>query len=473
MNKNIRQISQNIQNNRLPEENIPQLFNYMADHYTVLAEVRLAMHYFTFYEAYYDEEGTWSADACGMVDRINLMIKDNILHFKNGDSREAAIKDIDSVRQEITRRMSALTAYTDIFQNCEYILNRLEYRFKNIEASVDDIEFSKEILRYIFDSEDNLMINEKIKDIIGQLPVRMTKQRYFEIIKESLGAYLGSEAAAFDSFLYMLKTSAMLKPEEGMEALYPGLWEKKEFLLRTDYKNISREIYEKALGMLKAAVLILETETSIYFSLQEIVNELYTITLCIPYSGMTDSGADKAKSAAITVIGGINDIFGRREKCDIPDRLIEALTGLEGVQEELSLTLQFLENAFYEVGKNHKALTASLVLEQPFLVLGWSQKLLSNSLFIDFIKEPEEAAIVDEDRIELETQVMLQELTAFFLKHDKMISRAVMANTINKVPVFFQNHREIMDYVIYSLTRCSDPYEKATCIEIIRQIMQA
>jgi len=46
-----------------------------------------------------------------------------------------------------------------------------------------------------------------------------------------------------------------------------------------------------------------------------------------------------------------------------------------------------------------------------------------------------------------------------------------MANTMNKLPVFFKDHKEVMDYVRYSLERCSDIHEKIACIEIIRDIM--
>ena len=46
-----------------------------------------------------------------------------------------------------------------------------------------------------------------------------------------------------------------------------------------------------------------------------------------------------------------------------------------------------------------------------------------------------------------------------------------MANTLNKLPVFFKNHSEVMDYVLYSLNKCSDLAEKYACIEIINEMM--
>lgn len=470
MDKIIRQISREIQNSKQLEQNIPQLFNYMADDYQVFAGVRLAMHYFTFYEAFCDDEYSWSKDTEAVISKVNHIIHDNILFNQSGKERENAILELDSIRKDIMKRMNSMTTYADIFQNYEYVLNRLEYRFKEMGDAVDEEEFSKEILRYIFDSEDNFVINEKIKEIIGQLPIRITKQKYFELLMESLGVYLGAEGASFDTYLYMIRTSAMLYREEGMEELYPMLWEKKEYLSKLDYKDMTKDNYEKALSILQAATFMLETETTVFFGLQEIVNEVYALLLCSPYSGMVDNANADAGKAAITIIKDINNIFIQQEKRELSTEIMDQFTELEGVQEELSFEIEVMENALYELNQNQATLIQSLMLDQFKQVLLSTQSLLSNSLFIDF-EEQVDAPVVDEVRLKKESENLEQDLKDLFTSHDRMIGRAVMANTLNKVPVFFKDHKDVMDYVCYSLERCSDEYEKAACIEIINEIM--
>lgn len=470
MDKKIKQISQDIQKGKQLEENIPVLFNYMADHYQITAEVRLAMHYFTLYESYCDDEYHLSTEAGNAISKINNIIYDNILQSQSGTILKEAIFEIDAIRQDIMKHVKALTAYTDMFQNFEYVLNRLEYRFEGEVTSVDEEEFSKEILRFIFDSEDNLLINERIKEIIGQLPVRITKQKYFEILKESLSIYLGADGSSFDTFIYILRTCAMINHEEDMAALYPDLWDKTEHLLHLEYKDITFENYDKAVNTLKAATLFLETEISVYFELQEIINEVYTMLLCSAYSGMVLSDFYDAKNAANSIISDINSAFILKEKKDISVDLLAKFTDLEGVQEELAFETDVMENAFYEIGENQKAFVKSLMLEQSWNVLHRALSLLSNSLFIEFDTEKEETT-VDENRIEKEVNALESELTSLFAGHDRMVGRAVMANTISKVPVFFNGHKDVMDYVIYSLERCLDAYEKAACIEIINDII--
>ena len=71
MDKNIKQICKEIRSGRHLEEHIPLLFNYMAESYYTNASVRLAMHYFSYYENYCDDEGTWSKEALEYTDKIN------------------------------------------------------------------------------------------------------------------------------------------------------------------------------------------------------------------------------------------------------------------------------------------------------------------------------------------------------------------------------------------------------------------
>ena len=106
--------------------------------------------------------------------------------------------------------MNLLTSYTDLFQIYEYALNRVEYRFKEMEQLEDDEEYAKDVLRFIFNSEDNLQINEMIKEIIGQLPIRITKQKYFDYLEDGLYELLGVQEDVFETYIYMVRSSAIL-----------------------------------------------------------------------------------------------------------------------------------------------------------------------------------------------------------------------------------------------------------------------
>jgi hypothetical protein len=470
MDNDIKQICKNIRSGRLLEENIPMLFNRLADSYFIYAGLQLAMNYYTFYEEYCDDEELWSKDAREIAAKINIFIRDNVLRFKSGPEHEASVCNVDSMRNVNMKRIDILAAYTDIFQIYEYVLNRIEYKYKDSSYTFDDEEFARDILRYIFSTEDNFTINEKIKDIIGQLPVRMTRQKYFDLLGQSIHAYKGADRDSLDTYLYMIKTSAMLHQVEDMDTYYPLLSEKKERLAQLQFKDLSLDEYNIAFNTLKSATLTLETETSLFIGLQEIINSLYILLLCYPYAGMSSSGLYKAWDCAIDIIGKVNKRFIEDKKEDISEEITVKLSEIEGIQEEISYQLTLLEDALYKVNLNHTKLTESLMLDQLMRVLLRSQKLNSNSMFIelDMLKSEEK---VDETLIDKEITDLKEQIAIAFDGLDRIVCRAIIANTINKMPVFFSNRSEVMDYVRYTLEHCSDIYEKAASFEIINNIM--
>lgn len=472
MEKTIKNIYRQILSNTLPEEHIPPFLNYLADDYHTIAGVRLAMHYFSFYETWIDEGEQWSKASQGMMKKLNGIISNKLLSHAQGEELEMAVGETDRLRNDIMNHMMQLTAYTDIFQNYEYILNRIEYRFKETVEAEDDEEFSKEILRYIFDTDNNAIINEKIREIIGQLPIRMTKQKYFDLLSGSLIEYKGAPSDTLESYLYMLRTSAMVISGTEMERLYPDLWEKKEFLGGLPFKEITQKDYERASQVLQEAIRFLQGEVNIYYSLQEIVNECYGLLICSPYIGLSTSPYQKQGKVALAIISDVSSLFIKGEKEEPSEKILLKFHELEGVQEELSFDLTTLEEALYQIDQDHRSLVEGIMADKLLNVLLLSKKLLSESLFIDFyeltLKGP-----VSEEQIKAESDKLIGQLTDVFENVDRMVMRSVMASTLNKMPVFFQDHKEVMDYVLYSLEKCTDKAEKLACMEIIKDIMLA
>ena len=470
MKTSLTEVCNQIKKGKYPEENIPKLFNYLANQYDTYARVNLAMHYETFYESYLENHENWSEEAQDIVSKINRIIHDNLL-LNNNAEKEKIIIEVDELRKEIMKRMNYLSIYLDIFQIYEYVFNRTEYRFKQDEIMiVENDDFARKILRYIFDTEDNVVINAKIMETIGQLPVRITKQRFFTILRESLQNYLGRERSTLNTFLYMLRTNAMLISEEGMKNDYPRLWEQKEALAGLKYNEISEEKFLEAEKVLRQAAAFLNIESSVYYSLQEIINEVYAILLISTYVGIAETDTPVSEETIHTILSEINTAFLSEDKAEPAKKLETKFEELEGIQENVVYTFIETDDVLNEVDKNYRKLTESLMID-PFLnVLLRTRKLLSDSLFIDLEEEAADSK-VSESLIESEAEKIEEDMMALFASHDRMIARAVMANTLGNVPVFFKNRTEVMNYVRYSLEHCKDPYEKAACVEIINKLI--
>lgn len=472
MDKRMGQIIKQIQNNKNLEENIPLLFHSMADHYKTLAKVRLAMHYYTFYETYYDDENRWGKQVLSYVDQLNHIISRYLLNEKVEDNHEEDVSLVDTLRKDIMKQIEVISSYTDLFQTYEYIINRTEYRFVKEAEFVEDEAFAREVLAFIFEPEDNYSINERIKDMIGQLPVRITRQKFFDILKDSIKPYLGAKRSSLDSYIYLLRSTAMLFDESELKDKYPQLWENKEILSGYDFLSIDRNEFDKAVKTLRLTSMQLETEMSVYLGLQEVLNEVYALFLCSPYANRNTEHSiqtDRVENASLMIISKINKVFLAKEKQDILLDVMEEFMGLEGIQEEIGASLDAMEGTFFDLNQKNMELIKGQMLGGFLKVLKQSQLLLSNSLFARL--EEESDLTVDETLMVSEAKVLVQDIEEAFRGQSRLMTRAIIANTLNKIPVFFHNQQEVMDYVLYSLTRCSDQYEKTASIEIIREIM--
>ena len=97
-------------------------------------------------------------------------------------------------------------------------------------------------------------------------------------------------------------------------------------------------------------------------------------------------------------------------------------------------------------------------------------KLNSDSMFVKLDKV-ENNDVVDEAYLEKQKEQLINEYRELFKETDKMITRAVMAQALSELPIFFNNISELQDYIYNTLSICNDKAEKLACIEIINGIM--
>lgn len=469
MDKKLKNVYKEIINNKKLKDNIPLFLNMTANKFYTAAGVKLALNYFTFYEMYCDDGNLWSLNLKEYFDKVNGIIS----HLGNNEANDKYkdyVNELDEIRNGITARMDCLTYYADLFELYEYALNRVEYRFKDMEPLEDDEEFARKLLKFIFDSKDNVVINETIKEVISQLPVRITKQKYFEYLKEGFSELIGAKEDSFRTHIYLVRSAALLDfPFDGKD-IYPDLWDKKVQLEKLDFKNITKEEYDSATDLLSDAVTFLEIETTAYFSLMELVNELYALIICTPFAKDDSSDDTEKRDAVFNIINEINKAYFGNQSDEISGDVIERFKSLEGFQEDTEFDLLKLDDALFHINEQHRTLTLNISEDNLLDTLLMSKDLLSDSRFIDLHKKRSDESISIEN-YQNEVNRLIEDLTVKFQSCDRIIMRAIMAKTIYYLPVFFNSHSEVMNYVLYSLNKCTDLAEKYACVEILNEIM--
>ena len=205
--------------NRNVEHGLKEYYGNYMEINNKYAAIRLAMNYYTYFVMLSDESGMVMPGYDHIVDGINEVIE----KLPSNSFDESDITKLEKIREEIIQKVKDITCYVDRYNIYEHALNRVEYRFKEEDYPEDysDESYTRKIMQFIFEDEDSATINSKIKMIIGQLPVRLTKSKFFEMLSNGLSIYnQGTKEGLYD-FLYMIRTAAMLDKTETMAENYP------------------------------------------------------------------------------------------------------------------------------------------------------------------------------------------------------------------------------------------------------------
>ena len=360
-----------------------------------------------------------------------------------------------AVREQIQKEMEAVVAYTDCFQTYEYALNRMERRFDETlpVSELSDEAFVRQIMGFLTATKDAATMNRRIQEVIGQLPIRFTRQKYYGMVREALSAYIGADSEALENIMYLLRTGAMVELSAEQKAAYPELQALAEPLAQIRFKELTPEAYRNAVQAVALASEKLYALSEYCQTMQEMANDLYLIVLT-GEAAVRDAGQEACASG---IIKGLLALDGKA----IPEELEEALGGLEGVQEEYYEKYQRLDPApEYQDGEDEEAYRMRCV-----------DLLMSTSTFVTLKenRQPKTVEIGDIDRA-VDGFVALTE--PVFAGLQKPVLRAVMAATLSALPVCFNSLDEIQAYVTNSLGSCSDIAEKETCKELILHLME-
>ncbi|WP_077610911.1 hypothetical protein [Clostridium sp. Marseille-P2415] len=421
--------------------------------------VRLTLNYYTLFETI-SEETVVSERITAYCRRLNHLLKN---HFSGNDVEEGLL----DLRKDITHEVEVLTSYTDCFQIYEYVINRLERKFKTLpETGLDDENFTRRLMEFLADAEEAAVMNERIKQIISQLPVRLTKQKFFCLIMEGLSVYIGSPKENLKDMLYTLRTESMAKLPAGMDEGHKDFYETLEQFRHTDYHSMTKEGYEEASDRLILASEGLMDESGLYLMLQEIINDFCVLTFARP-EAVIDG---KEEAFYCSLVTEIIEKFDKEDYSPENEEFFDKLTRLEGRQE--AYYERYLKT---ELPEESDALKA----DPDFIKAVNIDRLLSGSSFAELKKRSDETetvitgeeTVVDRSCLEEAAGIYFKELEEVFSGASKPVVRAIMAKVLSDIPVYFNSIDEIQAYIRGSLESCLDEAEKETCKELLEELM--
>ncbi len=443
------------------ELTIPKYIELLDSQFNLYSIVKLCLNFYTIREML--EEGSDIAEFKEDYEKVSKLL---VKAIKKGEAIDSSdIEIIDTIRNSVEYKMKLLTAYTDGFEIYEYILNRLEAGIKNTVNEVDIDLLSNKMFQYVFSENDTVVVNSKLQILMSQLPVRMTKNKFYDVVANTLSIYKGGETSSVDDFVDMLKTAVLMVKPDGFETEYPELYDVYKRLEEVDYKTLDEGTFDRLSMDINSGAEFITNQVSFYMLFQEVINDTYTILLTTKGSALNlDNGA---YNSAVKIIDTCINSFSENSA----DELMDAFMSLEGAQEYVYENVMILETSLDDVAVKGEGLGEAVI--EDIKTLKTVEKLVSSSLFIDLNKEfNADSKTADSDYIGKLKEELTTAFADYFKDKSMIVVRSIMCKILAAMPIFLDTQQEIKNYFDYVLGNCKNDSELTACDKLICEIIE-
>lgn len=421
------------------------------------ALTRLALNFYLFFEELpekYEDENSSQRELDGRLSEL-------LGSFLDGEGK-GLLERLSSLRSRIEDEMHQAMAFSDGLQVYEYALNRVERRFvRCLPVAVDETGLAANLMRYIAEAKEAAVQNQRIQMIVGQLPVRLTRQKYFGMVHDALTAYIGSDPEGLKDMMYLLRGCSMAGIFGGQEKGYARLQEIFSELQTVSFKEMEKASYEHVRELASEAGDMVMALMEYCTSLQEMVNDLYILCLTGDWA-VRDAGEEEH---AVEILQGLRQLY-QQGKREIPQELEDCLPNLEGIQEEYAEKYQRLD-FHWEENQDAPGEEGELARRGELV-----ERLMSSSTFAS-LEIRKDCASVSREDVEKAADRFFGEVGPVLSSLQKPVARGVMALSLSYLPVFFNSPDEIKEYIGNSLACCTDRVEKEACMDLLLQVMES
>lgn len=432
-----------------------------------IAAMELALHLYMFYETDTDRDCENYRDFYGMdgvhglMDRMFELIDNTVLCEEEFD-REAYLKKAYELREDIKAEATGLSSISDLLAIYEYVLNRINPDKAAKITDFNDDAAARDVLSAIFADKDNSMINTNIRLALSQLPIRMTKARFFDILENGLKKYIGGDCKALTQAVFVITCGCGCSDlsainENGAFGISGDELRKLE---AADYTGLTAVQYNELESIIKKASTGLKDYSEAFENCIKAVNLICVYLegcnvateadrkMVEPFKAPVSAAVSGIRSAEYKEMDGLClNAFKLSE-----DLLINERDNLEGINSGL--------------GRVYNTKSANDITIDDLALAARCTRLLSDSYYADLDASDEAAIASTEDAAE-EFNRLKSALENKFANDCRPVQRARMAAVISNLPLFFESRSDVMNYVNDSVSNCRDTYEKSVAVNLV------
>lgn len=449
------------------EKNLSLYGNALAKSYYNTAGFSLAMNLTEYYDAIKESTLDKASEIQEMLDEA-VAVAEEVIVGDDCSSLEQRVQTLDVMRAALVKRAKDLGAYTRFLQNYEYILNRVEYRFKDRLAETDIEAFSREVMAYIHEADDPILTNMRIQSVLGELPVRLTADKFYDIVRQASNCYAGVRSDIAGAYFEELKDSAKSMDLHILPPEYTQLYEICSKLSALDYDIIDKDMFETAMSYVTDCSHFITEMLTLDLYMLAIAGDLYTMLLTKPFVLEYSADMEKSRLVIREFIKALH--IGNFLRMD--EDIVSVLSQLTDRQSVYQGEHVMLEEVLYEVIDKHDDAIEALMLGGLFNSLCVSEHLASFRMLNTLPKGRCKYKPVSKTWIEAGMDEVISCFKSAFEGKPRLCRRALMAQVIGNLPVIFNSLEDAGPFIVRSLETCSSLAEREACIGLIRRIMQ-
>ena len=458
----MRQVVQDLQKGKEVTKNLHLFKDAMLTYGKRFAMTRTSLNYPSHRDLVSDsmEMMYFSDKLVQSINDVNYVI--DHLHEERIDLDKA-----EKIRATVKENMETITGLADHFIVLEYILNRIEYRHKPIPDRFLDADKCRKIIIYLIERARGSEYGSfgQWMYILEQLPVRMTKERFYQRLRDGMHLYVGGDKKSFSELIYSIRTTAVMNDKKEWEEEYPESYRFMKELEAVDYYALDKMGYITYHANLQHQLKELDRFIHVLQLLQQLANDIYAIHLAESEGVGSVPEEEIYYSIAAKLYGLPDEKLGKTIR-ELHDEFVK----LEGIQEECYGQFLVGESVIDELLSAYGKEIDENNLRESFEKIKRVGILISNSAFADLEDEEGASDIIDEAYVNEHLETIIHDFEKLFEGKQKLAIRAMMAKALVCLPSFLDG-RQVPQYIDDAFAACDDEAEKAASIEIISAYM--
>ncbi|PKM57629.1 MAG: hypothetical protein CVU98_05055 [Firmicutes bacterium HGW-Firmicutes-3] len=385
------------------------------------------------------------------------------------DKKEDVWTRLNMFRDNLSDQVAVLAGYDDQIKQHAYILRR-KFPDTDGEAIEQDISVEQsvmEIMAYLFEYEDNMTINNRIKSVYGELPVRMSKIKFHEWIEQALLGLKGIHKKDLDNYLTYMEETYAPESIKGYGMVMESVYEDIKVFEKLYNDPIEEMEVSRLFEGMEGIRRLLESCVSLYTYTTTVVNNMLGILNCL-----TQESYEEKKVILNNFIETIKYIHNRSHEEHIVDAfLVNQLDALSTDFEDKRMDNSRWEGLLNEIKQGYPDEIIKLNLAEALDNLSTVYILLSSSYFAPLKSTLEDLRIVDTPMLMTHVELFIERLDAVSQKDGRWQKRARIANLLSVLNVYHKSPEEIETYIRDVFEGCRDQKEKIGSMTSIRSMM--